>query len=354
MQERRTTIRTPLRQRAQYCPTDDLLPRDGQLVDLSERGAGLITHETHAVGRQIAVSVTLPGETEPVTATGSVRWTQQALLGRGRHRVGLEWTGVDEDVHHRLHNYLNNRPPAAAPAWRWASWLPVGWWRSTLVWAGVAAVAILYVFWIRLMQQEQRALSRTMQEQEVTLQRYTQRERVLRTQLNQARAYLATTTSEVARLDQQAQALGAQMQTLGADVERFQQSYVKIQEERGQLMDQRNQLLQRVIDLEGERSELMRRLISPQALDLAIREAITTRQNATRQSAAAAKRQQDMLAAPWLGNQGYVVRAGQSTLGKAMVVRIRVHDPETTWEAAPSPMPAAESSASPPAADAAL
>lgn len=348
MQERRTTIRTPFRQRAQYCPTDDLLPRDGQLVDLSERGAGLVTHETHPAGRQIAVSFTLPGEAEPVTATGSVRWTQQALLMRGRHRVGLEWTGVDENTHHRLHNYLNARTQATQPARRRTSWLPAGWWRSTLVWAGIAAVAILYVFWIRLMRQQERALSQTVQEQEATLQRYTQRERALRAQLSQARENLVTTTTEVARLDQQAQALGAQMQTLGVDVERFQQSYVKIQEERGELMDQRNQLLQRVIDLEGERSELMRRLISPQALDLAIREAISTRQSAARKN----QRQQDILAAPWLGNQGYVVRAGQSTLGKA-VVRIRVHDPETVWEAAPGPTPAAESPSAP-ADDAAL
>lgn len=332
MQERRTTIRTPFRQRAQYCPTDDLLPRDGQLVDLSERGAGLMTHEAHPVGRQIAVSFTLPGDSEPVTATGAVRWTQQAMLARGRHRVGLEWTGLEEAVHHRLHRYLNARTQTAPSPRRSGRLLPAGWWHSTLVWAGIGAVALLYVFWIRLMQQQEQALTQTVQEQEVTLQRYTQRERALRAQLNQARANLATTTSEVARLDQQAQALGAQMQTLGADVERFQQSYVKIQEERGQLMDQRNQLLQRVMDLEGERSELMRRLISPKELDLAIREAITSRQEASRR----AQRRQDAMVAPWLGNQGYVVRGGQSTLGKAGM-RIRVHDPETTWQAVPAP-----------------
>lgn len=350
MQERRTTIRTTFRQRAQYCPTDDLLPRDGQLVDISERGIGLITHEAHPVGRQIAVSFTLPGDTEPLTATGSVRWAQEAMLLRGRHRVGLEWTGVDENVHQRLHQYLNDRAKTAAPARRGGRFLPAGWWRSTLVWAGVAAVAILYVFWIRLMQQQEQALSQTVQEQEATLQRYTQRERLLRGQLNRARANLATTTSEVARLDQQAQTLGSQMQALDADVERFQASYVKIQEERGQMMDQRNQLLQRVMDLEGERSDLMRRLISPKELDQAIREAITTRQAAARKAAAAAQRQQDMMAAPWLGNQGYVVRAGQSTIGKA-TLRIRVHDPETTWQVAPAPAAESPDSSS---ADAAL
>ena len=102
MQERRSTIRIEYPARAQYCPSEDLIPRDGRMTNLSERGANLLARETHRLGERITVSFPLPEEEEPLTVTGVVRWSDPTAQ-RGRwHATGIEWLPLGETASHRL------------------------------------------------------------------------------------------------------------------------------------------------------------------------------------------------------------------------------------------------------------
>src|SRR3989338_4726715 len=109
MQERRTTIRVDRLCRAQYCPADDLIPRDGRLTNLSERGAGLLAHETHRLGARLTVSFSLPEEEEPLTATGVVHWSDARARHGQWYPLGLEWLPMEETARHRLYTFLSRR-----------------------------------------------------------------------------------------------------------------------------------------------------------------------------------------------------------------------------------------------------
>ncbi len=90
MQERRTTIRIGQQCRTQYCSSEDLLPRDGRITDLSERGVGLLVREAHRIGEVLTVGFSLPGDRTTLTATGVVRWSNPPQKGRW-YPVGLDW-----------------------------------------------------------------------------------------------------------------------------------------------------------------------------------------------------------------------------------------------------------------------
>ena len=89
MQERRTSIRMAHAVAAQYCPSDDLLPRDGKLLDVSERGSRLKAREPRQVGDRITVTFPLEQEQEPLTVTGEVRWQGIQVEHRREPRLGV-------------------------------------------------------------------------------------------------------------------------------------------------------------------------------------------------------------------------------------------------------------------------
>ena len=329
MQERRTTVRVAYPCRAQYCAADDLLPRDGRMVNLSERGAGLLVHEPRREGEQLTASFSLPGEHDPVTATGVVRWSAPSKTGRW-HALGLEWLPLEETTRNRLHTFLYTQkqaPVERGAASRSSSWWLWGMWAAALIAAG-----IVIWLWGTTLQRESRRLREGVAQRNAVIvalqqreEQLAHRETVLQQELGTAKAHLASATGEMARLDQQAQWLTGDAQRLTQEVEWFQQSYAQVQQER-------TQLIQQVVSLEQERLQLVGRLSSLPELHVAIREAI----EAHKQAEAEARRTHvRLLRSTDAGirdgdNQGFVVRDGRPTLsrGSGSTMWIRVHEPE--------------------------
>lgn len=327
MQERRTTIRVNHRTPAQYCPSEELLPRDGFLANLSERGAGILARESHWEGERITVNMSFPGESEMVTVTGVVRWSTPKP-GKGRwYPAGLEWLPLDEATRDRLHRFVSRA--TASPAGRAPiAQRSVGQ-RSALTWslslgAGLVLIAagVMAYLWGRSLQEENRGLEAVVRQRNAIIAQLHQNDTRLHRELETAKEHLASTTAEVARLDQQAQALGNNVQRLNEDVDRVQTSYAQVREERDALM-------QHVLDLEQERLILSRKLSSLPELRVAIREAIEDRKRAQGQWYARWFRAQEQADRSTIeGNRGYLIQDGQPT-NPHSTLWIRVHEPES-------------------------
>lgn len=309
------------------------------MMNLSERGIGLFTREAHVTGERMTVTLSHSGDSEGVTATGVVRWSNQPA-SRGRwFPMGLEWLTLEEGTHNRLRSLLGSQvqlsraPRAFRPARERVL-------RALLV-TTVSLLSIViggFVAWyVWLLAQENRQLHGAVQQRNVLIRQLAEHDEELRRELGTAKAQLATTMSEVIRLDQQSQRLGGDVQRLTQHVEQVQQSYVAVNEEREALM-------RRVLDLEQERLLLVRRWSSVPDLRLAIRDAIKVRQEAQRaqwqsrlQAKRDAERQQEAL-----GNRGYLVWEGRPTIrGPGML--IRVHDPAIDADPGVTPTTSASS-----------
>ena len=337
MQERRTTIRINRFCRAQYCPAEEPLPRDGRLTTISERGAGLLVREPHSSGEQVTVGLSLPGEREPLTATGVVRWASPTPLKGSWYPMGLEWLPLEETTRHRLHQFLYRQaqttPPSSAvgltarpEALRRAP-------RPLLIGGAACGLlaALLIGAWVLLLHQQNQQLEMAVKRRNATIFRLKQQESRIQQELGSAKTHLAATSSEVARLDQLTQRLGGEAHRLNQDVEQFQESYVNVREER-------EELLQRLQDLTQERTLLARQSVAIPELHLAIREAIEAREAGRRflpsaiplfsggtASAATSRPRKDLSLD---GNRGYLLWKGQPTISGSSTLSIRVHDPE--------------------------
>jgi len=318
MQERRTTIRVAHSSRAQYCPSTDLTPRDGRLTTLSERGLGLLTREAHETGEQITVSFSLPGAPNPLTATGVVRWSNAPLPGARWHAAGLSWVPMDDAARSWLHRYLSRHAsaPTAKPRLK-ASGRRAQTRRVIGVFAAAVAAAILIALFTRVasLQQEKQRLETALSTRDTTILQLGRSNARMSDELRTTKTYLAETSSEVDRLDQQARALQEQARQFTGDLHRFRDAYQGAEVERGEL-------LQRVLDLQQERDLQAKRSLPTQELMLAIREAI-----AVRTSPANRQRYGDRYVAAG-DNQGYLVRDGSQTNLKPSTVWVRVHEPE--------------------------
>lgn len=301
------------------------MPRDGRLLTLSERGAGLLAREAHWEGERVTLNFAVPGEREPITATGTVRWSHPRPR-RGRwYPVGVEWLSLDETTRERLHRFLSSRYASPQPVARPGAPRPVvgSSWRGTLVIAMVAALGAVGLWrHARTLREENRQLMANVEQRDLVITRLKQNERLLQGELTVAQAHLAATSEEVDRLDQQAQQLEGQVQRLNHDVDRFQQAYAQTREER-------EALLAHVTDLEQERAILARRLSSLAELRLAIHDAIETRKQAQGRERQLRTQAQREAQAQWLaeGNRGYLIREGQPTIGRS-TMWIKVHELE--------------------------
>lgn len=341
MQERRRTIRIAHRGRVQYCPSQDLLPRDGQMADVSEQGAGLRLREPHQPGEQITVTMPIPGQNELLTVTGNVRWSQpDPATGRG-HRLGLEWLPVEEPTRNRLQGIL--RPAggaAAAPKLRRAGAPP---WGGVALVAGFAS-ALLGIAWLWIwpLQRENKRLHTSVQIRDSVIQHLERQEASLQEELGRTQSHLAQAVGEVGRLHEETSVLESQIARLQQNVERFQQSYVAAQAQfqdsylsYAAIRQERELLAQHVQDLQQERATLASHRPSIPELRAALREALQARreiQEAQRRLLVQAQRELDAKELAE-GNRGYIVgwaapgpdaspKPGGSTLS------IRVLEPE--------------------------
>jgi len=334
MQERRTTIRLNHACRAQYCAAEDLLPRDGRIANVSERGASVLARERHREGEQVTVSFALPGTDDTLTATGSVRWAASSRAGRW-YPIGLEWLPLEEAIRNRLQAVVRTRAEAA-PARPEAGARTVRRERAPYRWialiAGLAllgAAGVVVSSLVTSLQEEARQLEAEVAQRNLVIaelqareQRLAARERELQREVSTTKAHLATASGEIARLDGQSQQLAGEAQRLSQEVELFQQSYTRVQEER-------SQLIQEVIRLEQEKLQLSRRLSSLPELQLAIREAIASRGQARAEARTVhLQRLRNIDSGIREGdNQGYIIRDGRPTANREpTALRIRVHE----------------------------
>lgn len=300
MQERRTTIRAPLRSRARYCASGDFFLRDGYLTNLSERGIGLWVREPHQASERLTASFLLPRDQEPVTATGLVRWSDTHASTRGWYPLGVEWLPFEETARHRLRQFLSTSIRTSSPdpgssgrpAIRWARVLGVGIGGGLLV----GAVGTL---WFLSISQPDAQLLQAIDARDTAIQELEEREARLREALRSVTTHLRVTSEEVGGLVQQTEALEGEAQQLQQDVAYAEEAHAALHEEREALMG-------RVLELEQARTARVQQSIPIKELQVAIREAIDRRASVAQPLSAAGRRGRPH------GNQGYLVREGRA------------------------------------------
>ncbi len=347
MQERRTTIRFLNQCRAKYCPSDDLIPRDGRVANLSEHGVGLLVREPHQAGEQVTVSFFLPTDDEPLTATGVVRWAGERSRMGSWYPVGVEWMPNEDSIRSRVHEFLyqQNRPsrPTRVPAATRAKHAPASSARR-FVWLAVCTLLVgtmsLALVWVKLLQEDRAQLAGVIVQRDEFIQQLEQRDRQVQQELATTKSHLSTAIAEAVRLNTQARRLTGEVQNLTNDVERYQASYARSQEER-------EQLIKRVMDLEQERTDMAKKLTSLYELRVAIHDAIESRKAllADQQRATAIARREALHAAEQQrlanGNRGYVIRDGKPTTSNR-TVWIRILEPSDVIPSSGSPQASTE------------
>ena len=317
MQERRTTIRVPHQGRAQYCSSGDLLPKDGSITNLSERGAAVRVREPHTPGERVTVHFPLPGAQEALTTTGIVRWSgAEPERGRGVP-VGLEWLPFEETTGHLLHRFLNSSRQTASARASSGRGRVLGRDPSTrrvaLRWGILCGLFVAIFCW--------QLGGAILDGRHAMIQRLEEHGTHLRSALDSAMMNLRATSDEVERLSQQAQALEGRAQALSQEVTQFQQSSAALHQERSALID-------RVLELEQARAALIRRSVPVDELQLAIRETIARKQAAqsffSRVLPGTTERHQWVRA----GSRGYRIQDGQRATPSRPFVEVHVHEPE--------------------------
>lgn len=353
MQERRTTIRIEHRARTQYCPSEDLLPKDGCLLNLSERGTGGLFREKHQAGERITLTLFLPEEHEALTGTGVVRWSdQQAQRGRW-YRAGLEWLPFEDTARHRLETFIRSHPQVVSRRKGFSDPSSSSFVRSVVragpIW--VVVVAVVGLVWGVQLYRHNQQLGAAIHQRNAVINHLEQQAQQLTVELGAANTRFVQTTQAMSQLDQHTRRLEATLDGLAQEVERVQRSYAQADGEREALIQhvldleqqkasterQRSLLESERTRLEQERSRLAQRLSSLPELRLAIHEAIVARRQARRaqwrqfiQGQREAEHQMDTG-----GNRGYVVREGLPTVNSS-TMWIRVHEPDTMAPAIPA------------------
>ncbi|MBI4597660.1 MAG: PilZ domain-containing protein [Candidatus Omnitrophica bacterium] len=327
MQERRTTVRVPHRGRTHYCPADEA-PKDGQLINLSERGAGVLTREPRQAGERIAIHVSLPSISQPLTAGGVVRWSDPEPRELGWYPAGIEWLPLEETAQQGLHQFLRAAEHAPA-AWLWVLAAKRFAFLAGLV--GLAMLMALLMAWGALAHRRNLRLRAVFSEQAKAMDQL----EIAKASLEQA---LTAATTSLADTVQTVEQLGTQAQTLEQTVEQLRSHVSEVRQSYDQVRGERDQFIQRVVNLERERVDR----IPVRELQLAIREAIERRQlnlfssvpvlSVLKRRTEAPRppptpRQPPKPAPPLVGNQGYVMLNGKPTM-PATPQRVRVYDPQ--------------------------
>lgn len=277
MQERRTTIRVPLRSRARYCASGDFFLRDGYLANLSERGIGLWVREPHQAGERLTASFVLPRDHDPVTATGLVRWSETKASKRGWYPLGVEWLPFEETARHRLRQFLSTSIRTSSPEAALGRF-PVAAGRPTIRWARVLGVGVgcgLLVgavgnLWFLSISQPDAQLLHAIDARDTVIQGLEEREARLSEALQSVTTHLRVTSEEVGGLAQQTLALERAARQLHQEVVSAQEAHAALHEEREALMG-------RVLELEQARAARVQQSLPIEELQVAIREAIDRR-----------------------------------------------------------------------------
>jgi len=303
MHERRQAARFTYQSAVRYCSSSDFSPREGYATNLSEDGGGLLLREPHESGQWVTVNVLTPREAVPLAMTGSVQWASDRRLNGHGFPVGVEWLPVDEGAHHRLQELLAElakEPAALAP--RHATVRRM----RAVMWGMAAGLVISGIVWVGRRWQAQTWPERLLANRNAAVAQLRREAADLRSALREADAQLLATSRDVNRLSGQAGQLEGAARVFHQSLAALQASDVLIRQER-------DALIRRVLSLEQERLQLIRRSVPPREVERAVREAIAAR---THRPPVAA------------GNRGYLVQAHRSSAPRP-AMWIRVHQPES-------------------------
>jgi len=254
MQERRTTVRCPCPGTAQYCAEDDASPRDGRIVDVSERGLGVLLREAHNIGERLTVSFTLPGEDQSITTTGTVRWRREAHNRRRWHAVGLEWFPLQQTDRFRVDTYLRERAPASNSAGgrslslsrKKALSIP---WEAVGILSLISACVLLLLSVI--LQQENSQLGDMVHRRNALITRMEQDSSRIGQALLRTRGELNGTLGTVSILEDQSDRLEGRIHVLSEELERYQSAYTNLREDYKSAQDEAKRLIEETRVLTG-------------------------------------------------------------------------------------------------------
>jgi hypothetical protein len=87
----------------------------GHVYDISEHGLRIELDQALAPGERVALTLDLPGEPEPVSASASVIWVNDAQDDPGPRRMALRFTGFARRADRaRLIDFLGQGEPVPA------------------------------------------------------------------------------------------------------------------------------------------------------------------------------------------------------------------------------------------------
>jgi uncharacterized protein (TIGR02266 family) len=78
--------------------------------DISEGGVFVSTYRDLALGSEVDVEFTLPGESRIVRARGQIRWQRESSID-APPGVGIAFEALAEEDRHLIHEYCTVRPP---------------------------------------------------------------------------------------------------------------------------------------------------------------------------------------------------------------------------------------------------
>lgn len=265
MKERRSTVRVPFVGRAHYCPSADLLPRDGWIANISGSGVSLYTQENHSPRERITVSFVPEGENDPITATGIVEWSSEDQVDGKWHPTGISWLPIEETSQERFDEFLEElkadtdedvdetvaaAPPADPPSPLKQAAIRIG--------LGMSVMAVLVgVIGVYSIMTENRQLASDLQARDAVISQMESQNRTLKDELNQTRAHLLETSGAITELESQGRYFQQEIFRLSDGLERFQEAYAKSREE-NEILSRKLELMNDVQwELFSDRSRLM-------------------------------------------------------------------------------------------------
>ncbi len=273
MKERRSTIRLPYIGRAHYCPSADLLPRDGWIANISDTGVSLYAQENHLLNERITVSFVPEDEKEPLTATGVVNWSSQEQVDGRWYPTGISWLPIEENSRERFEAFIDSvkdMAPSAEPTAEAKQAAPK---KSTKtipsfdipikeaairIGLGMSAMAVvLGIIGVISIWGENRTLVSDIHSRDAVIQQMELQTKELRSELLHTRGQLLDTGNAIMELETQGRFFQDEIYRLSDGLERFQEAYAKSREQ--------NELLNRELgimsanqwDLFSDRSQLL-------------------------------------------------------------------------------------------------
>ena len=83
--------------------------RELKVSNFSKEGIGILSQEPFALGDDMEIELSIPGDNVPVLLQGTVAWTQGPSPEEFQHKSGLQFSKVSNDDRSRLLEYIYHK-----------------------------------------------------------------------------------------------------------------------------------------------------------------------------------------------------------------------------------------------------